>query len=52
MKLSNESVEKELIVKLLFIFSTYSRVEEYIKDVSTYMDRVMDNIKALTLKKK
>ncbi len=37
LNLNPDSIELELMIKLLFILSTYSRVQEYIKDVSSYM---------------
>ena len=37
LKVEKDCQEKEFVVKLLFILSTYSRVQEYLKDVSLYM---------------
>lgn len=38
-------IVKDLIIKLLFIISTYSRVQEYLSNVSEYMDSVMTGLK-------
>lgn len=36
-KFASDSIENDLIIKLLFILATYSRVQEYINSVSSYM---------------
>eukprot|EP01114_Cavostelium_apophysatum_P007289 TRINITY_DN1932_c0_g1_i2.p1 TRINITY_DN1932_c0_g1~~TRINITY_DN1932_c0_g1_i2.p1 ORF type:complete len:275 (+),score=48.14 TRINITY_DN1932_c0_g1_i2:161-985(+) len=45
-----ESIEKELIIRLLFILSNYSRVQEYLSNMSSYMTTVMDGLKDLAIK--